>query len=175
MGNDIRLDLAGLLPRMRRFAYALSGDIHRAEDLVQEAYTRAFTHLEQFQPGTRLASWMYRIVRNVWLNEQRALRSRGATVDLDGGPEPVGEDGRTVTESRLTLGRVLDALSRLPREQQELVALVCIEGLSYQEAAEVLEIPVGTVTSRLARGRRTLYEVAVEGSGALRGDHDPVN
>ena len=174
MTDDVRQELIGLLPRLRRFAYTLAGDPHRGDDLVQEACTRAIRHLDQYQPGTRLDSWMYKIVRNVWLNEERALRGRGIPVDLDGAPELIGADGREVVESRLTLDQVLKALAMLPRDQRELIALVCIEGLSYQEAAAILDIPLGTATSRLARGRRTLYALAVEGHEAWEDKHDRV-
>src|SRR5262245_14894684 len=109
--DDIRRDLVDLLPRMRRFAYALTSDDSKADDLVQEGYARAFAHLDQFQPGTRLASWMYRIIRNVWFNQRRALRVQGIVVDVAASPEAVGDDGRAVVESRLTLNRVLQAMS----------------------------------------------------------------
>jgi RNA polymerase sigma-70 factor (ECF subfamily) len=158
-----------LLPRMRRFAYALTSDPNKADDLVQEGYARAFAHQDGFQPGTRLASWMYQIIHNVWLNQLRASRLRGPILDIEALPEPAGQDGRDLMESRLTLRRVLRALSQLPQEQREVVALVSIEGLSYQEAADILGVPLGTVTSRLARGRRTLYEIAIEGVARLRG------
>jgi RNA polymerase sigma-70 factor (ECF subfamily) len=174
MTNELRRELVELLPRLRRFAYALTGDPHRADDLVQEACVRAFANLHQFQPGTRLNSWMFKIVRNLWLNEKRAFKVREIVTDLESAPEPVGEDGRTVVESRLTLSRVLDAMSKLPHEQRLLIALVCIEGLSYQEAADILEIPVGTVTSRLGRGRRALYAVAVEGVEIRESEHDEI-
>jgi RNA polymerase sigma-70 factor (ECF subfamily) len=173
--NDVRGDIIQLLPRLRRFAYALAGDAARGDDLVQEGYARALAHLDQFRPGTRLDSWMYRIIRNIWLNQKRACRVRGEIVDIDDAPEPAGEDGRAVAESRMTLGRVLDALTQLPREQQELIALVCFEGVSYQEAAAILEIPIGTVTSRLARGRRALYAIAVEGHRTFEGEYDKVD
>lgn len=170
--NEVRRELVLLLPRLRRFAYALAGDSVRGDDLVQEGCARAFASLSSFQPGTRLDAWMYRIIRNVWLNTIRASRARGEVVDLDDTPEPAGEDGRDVTESRLTLNRVLHAMGKLPREQQELITLVCIEGVSYQEAAKILDIPLGTVTSRLARGRRALYAMAVEGTATSEGEHD---
>jgi RNA polymerase sigma-70 factor (ECF subfamily) len=115
---------------------------------------------------------MYRIVRNIWLNQERALKVRGGLIDLDAAPEPVGEDGRHVMEIRLTLHQVLQALARLPRDQQVLIALVCIEGLSYQQAAEILELPLGTATSRLARARQRLYAAAIEGA---EDDDDDVN
>jgi RNA polymerase sigma-70 factor, ECF subfamily len=162
--DDIRRELIDLLPRLRRFAYALTGDSHQGDDIVQEACARAIAHLDQYQPGTRLDHWMYKIVRNIWLNQERALKVRGGLIDLDAAPEPVGEDGRHIMEIRLTLHQVLQALARLPRDQQVLIALVCIEGLSYQQAAEILELPLGTATSRLARARQRLYAAAIEGA-----------
>jgi RNA polymerase sigma-70 factor (ECF subfamily) len=172
--NDVRRDIIQLLPRLRRFAYALAGDSVRGDDLVQEGCARAFASLHQYQQGTRLDSWMYKIIRNIWLNQKRALRVRGVVIDIDEAPEPAGEDGRDVAESRMTLSRVLEAMVKLPREQQELIALVCFEGVSYQEAASILDIPLGTVTSRLARGRRALYAMAVEGLNNYEGEYDKV-
>ena len=162
------------MPRLRRFAYALAGDPQRGDDLVQEAFARAFAHLDQYQPGTRLDSWMYRIVRNVWFNQERAARVRGTVVDLDHAPDIVGADGRDVVETRLTLEQVLRALARIPRDQRELIVLICVEGLSFKEAAAILDIPLGTATSRLARGRRALYMLAIEGQTELEDEHDKV-
>lgn len=175
MTNDVGRRIVELLPRLRRFAYALSGDPDKGDDLVQEGCARAFAHLDRWQPGTRLDSWMYKIIHNIWLDQMRASRVRGIVVDVDSGPELAGEDGRDVMNSRLTLRRVLDALRSLPQAQQALITLVSFEGLSYQEAADILEIPVGTATSRLVRGRRALYAMAVEGINALEGDDDRAN
>lgn len=163
MTNDTRCKIAELLPRLRRFAYALTGDPDNGDDLVQEGCVRAFSRLNQWQTGTRLDSWMYRIIHNIWRDQARARRVRGILTDLSSAREVPGPDGRHVTETRLTLQRVLNALEDLPPEQQVLISLVCFEGLSYQEAASVLGIPVGTVTSRLVRGRQALYARAVEG------------
>ncbi len=174
MADDIRRELIGLMPRLRRFAYALSGDPQRSDDLVQEAFARALAHLDHFQTGTRLDSWMYQILRNVWLNQERAVRVRGTMVDLDHAPEIVGTDGRDVVETRLTLDQVLRALSKIPQDQRELIVLVCVEGLSFKDAAAILDIPLGTATSRLARGRRALYMLAVEGQTESEGEHDKV-
>jgi RNA polymerase sigma-70 factor (ECF subfamily) len=171
---DIRQDLIGLMPRLRRFAYALVGDHQRGDDLVQEAFARAFAHLDQFQAGTRLDSWMYKILRNVWLNQERAVRARGAVVDLDCTMEIVGVDGRDIVETRLTLKQVLRGLAKLPSDQRELIVLICVEGLSFKDAAAILDIPLGTATSRLARGRRALYLLAVEGRTEWVGEHDNV-
>jgi RNA polymerase sigma-70 factor (ECF subfamily) len=99
---------------------------------------------------------MYRIAQNIWLDRGRAKRSRGEHVDIDAFHDLAGEDGRKVAEDRLTLRRVVDEIDRLNPDQQILIALVCIEGLTYKEAAETLELPIGTVMSRLARARQSL-------------------
>src|SRR5262249_46381092 len=138
-------------------------DPEKGDDLVQEACVRAFSRLDQWQAGTRLDSWMFKIIRNIWLDQKRAAKVRGIVVELHGVPEPKGLDGRDVTEQRLTLKRVLDPMAKLPQEPRELVALICIEGVSYQEAAAILELPMGTATSRVVRARGALYAMAVEG------------
>ena len=168
--EEVRRGIIELLPRLRRFAYALTGGPDKGDDLVQEGCARALAHLDQYQPGTRLDSWMYKIMRNVWLDQQRASAVRDLVIDLELVPEPAGEDGRRIVESRLTLKQVLGAMNKLPQEQRVLIALVCFEGLSYQEAAAILEIPIGTVTSRLARGRRALYTLAVDGLNTLESE-----
>src|SRR5262249_9384490 len=120
--SDARRGIVELLPRLRRFAYALAGDPDRGDDLVQEACTRAFARLDQWQPGTRLDSWMFKIIRNIWLDQKRAAKLRGVAVGLDAVPELRGLDGREVAERQLTLKRVLDAIDELPQEHQELIA-----------------------------------------------------
>jgi RNA polymerase sigma-70 factor (ECF subfamily) len=172
--SNVRLGIVELLPRLRRFAYALTGDPEKGDDLVQEGCARAFASLDQWRPGTRLDSWMYRIIRNIWLDQKRAAKVRGVVVELDAVPELAGMDGRDVVERRLTLKRVLDAMAGLPEEHRELIALICIEGVSYQEASAILEIPIGTVTSRLVRARRALYTMGVEGQNAERQSDEPV-
>jgi len=141
---------------------------------VQEACLRAFARLDQWQPGTRLDSWMFRIIHNIWIDQKRASKVRGTVIDLDSAPEIAGPDGRDVVERRMTLNRVLEAMDKLPQEHRELIALVSIEGVSYQEAAAILQIPIGTVTSRLVRARRALYAIAVEGVQKVEGENDAV-
>jgi RNA polymerase sigma-70 factor (ECF subfamily) len=109
---------------------------------------------------------MFKIIRNIWLDQMRAANLRGVAVGLDAVPELRGLDGREVAERRLTLKRVLDAIDELPQELRELIALICIEGVSYQDASVILEIPMGTVTSRLVRARRALHAIAIEGQNA---------
>jgi RNA polymerase sigma-70 factor, ECF subfamily len=159
--DEVGLGIIELLPRLRRFSYALTGDLVEGDDLVQETCLRALARADQWQPGTRLDSWVFTIARNIWLDQKRASRTRGMVVEFDSAPEIAGMDGRDVVERRLTLSAVLKAMAALPDDQQVLVALICIDGLSYQEAAEILEIPKGTVMSRLARARRFIHARAV--------------
>jgi RNA polymerase sigma-70 factor, ECF subfamily len=160
MRNDPRLQIVDLLPRLRRFAYALTGDQDKGDDLVQETCARALSRLAQWEPGTRLDSWMFRIAQNIWLDQRRAHKVRGDAADIDEAYDVAGDDGRDVTEHRLTLSEVSKGIAELPGDQQVIIALVCVDGLSYKEAAEVLEVPIGTVMSRLARARRALFDKA---------------
>ena len=159
MTDDIRARMVAALPRLRRFAYALTGSTEQGDDLVQDACLRALSRIDLWQPGTRLDSWMYRIAQNIWLDRLRANKVRGEVVDIDAMEGMPGPDGRIVAESELTLQAVSGAMTRLPAEQRAIIALVCIEGLSYKEAAEISGVPVGTVMSRLARARRALHAV----------------
>jgi RNA polymerase sigma-70 factor (ECF subfamily) len=117
---------------------------------------------------------MFRIIHNIWIDQKRASKVRGSVIDLDSAPEIAGPDGRDVVERRMTLNRVLEAMDKLPQEHRELIALVSIEGVSYQEAASILQIPIGTVTSRLVRARRALYAIAVEGVQKVEGENDAI-
>ncbi len=158
MTDEFRTRMVELLPRLRRFACALAGDLDQGDDLVQEACVRALSRVDQFQPGTRFDSWMFRIIQNLWLDKVRANKIRGPVTDLDAAAAVASTDGRTVTEHRLTLEAVTRAIGKLPAELQVLIALVCIDGRSYQEAAEITGAPIGTVMSRLARARRILHD-----------------
>jgi RNA polymerase sigma factor (sigma-70 family) len=154
--NAFERDLLELLPRLRRFARSLTRDTADADDLVQAALERALKAQSQWQQGTRLDSWMYRIVRNSWIDEARA-RSRRAQTFL---PEEAGtaaaDPAHEEIERRAELRDVGRAMEALPAEQREVIALVLVEGLAYKEAAEILDIPMGTLTSRLTRGRQAL-------------------
>lgn len=147
-------NLLALLPRLRRFARALARDAADADDLCQVALEKALLARASWQPGTRMDSWMYRIMRNSWIDTTRS-RARAAQtfVDPDAGLG-IGADGGA--EARVALNEIDLALHMLPDEQREAVALVLIEGLAYKEAAEILEVPMGTLTSRLVRGRQAL-------------------
>jgi RNA polymerase sigma-70 factor (ECF subfamily) len=165
-GNDeraaevIRDRMVKFLPRLRRFAHALTHDREQSEDLVQETCARALACAGQWRPETRLDSWMYRIAQNLWIDRLRAEKVRGEIIDLAAAGEIFGCDGRAVVESRLSLLELRERIARLPPEQRALLMLVCMDGLSYKEAAEAMDSPAGTVMSRLARARLALQDAA---------------
>lgn len=151
--ESIRDQLVALLPRLRRFARALARDVHDADDLVQVAIERALLHLDQMRPGTRLDSWVFGIVRNAWIDEARARHRRQKVL----APEELGEQIADLSsEAPIQRLSIEAALERLSDEHRVVVALVLIEGMAYKEAAAVLDVPIGTVTSRLARAREVL-------------------
>lgn len=158
MTEDVRARMIEFLPRLRRFAFALTRNMDQADDLVQDTCERALSRLDQWEPGTKLESWMYRIAQNLWLDRKRSEKVRGTSLDIDEAVGVMGEDGRAVTESRLTLAAVSEGMDRLPPDQQVLVAMVCVDGLSYKDAAAILNVPIGTVMSRLSRARQALYQ-----------------
>lgn len=157
--SDIRLQIVALLPRLRRLACALCGNAQDGDDIVQAACEKALSRLDQFEPGTRLDSWMFRIVQTTFIDQTRSRRRRDAT-PLDETAEPVALDARVFerTEARSDLAVVRDEMARMPDEQRAVLALVAIDGLSYKEAAEALGTPIGTVMSRLARARKRLAD-----------------
>ena len=157
--DPIRSDIVALLPRLRRFACSLTGQLADADDIVQIAIERALGRLDQFQAGTRLDAWLFSIVRNAWIDEARSRARRGRTFVAAELGDQVGDDGDNAMHARLEAQDVWNAMQQLAPEQREAIALVCVEGLAYREAAEVLGVPIGTVTSRLARGREALQSL----------------
>ena len=147
--------LIAVLPRLRRFARGLSGSLTDADDLVQAACERALARQHQCQEGTRFDSWMFRIVQTIWIDQVRSrdVRKEDGDVAEDrlGSDEPVRR-----VEARLALDEVRRALDCLPPDQRTALLLVTVEGLSYKEAAETVQVPVGTIMSRLARARIAL-------------------
>lgn len=149
-------ELVELLPRLRRFARGLTRHRSDADDLCQAAIERALKSRDQWQQGTRLDSWMYRITRNLWIDERRAAGRRGVHTPIDDAVTQVAGEGVAEVEAGALRSDVDGAMARLPGEQREVVMLILVEGYAYREAAEILDVPVGTVTSRLARGREAL-------------------
>lgn len=156
MQDEFSQSLIALLPRLRRFAISLARNAEEADDLVQAACERALRGRSSWQEGTNFDAWMFRIVRNLWIDQIRARATRGKIDPVDAVTELPGEDGRDVMESRLTLGAVQSVLSGLSAEFRDVLTLVCMDGLSYRETAERLGIPIGTVMSRLSRARLAL-------------------
>lgn len=160
MGEEMRAALVGLLPRLRRFGIALTGSAVEADELVQDACERAIRRAGQFRGGSRLDAWLYCIMRNRWTDEIRWRRIRRHD-GIEAADATIGEDGERNAEARITLDAVRRALAILPAEQRTALVLVCVDGLSYKEAADVLGVATGTVMSRLARGRIELHKTLV--------------
>jgi RNA polymerase sigma factor (sigma-70 family) len=161
--QDVRDAIAALLPRLRRFGRTLARQREDADDLVQIALERALTRTEQWQPGTRLDSWMFRIMQNAWIDETRSRERRGRTFVAEEEGEHVGV---STTDAQIDAIAVRKAVAQLNDDQRAVVGLVLIEGLPYKEAAAVLEIPIGTLTSRLARAREALQALLADPQGA---------
>jgi len=152
-------ELTELLPRLRRFAHTLSRDAADADDLTQATVERALRSRAQWQPGTRLDSWLYRIMRNLWIDTARARARKQKHEAPEDEALAVGEDLREALDSSLELKRAMAAMERLPDEQREVVALILVEGFGYREVSDMLGLPIGTVSSRLVRGRMALVEM----------------
>ena len=160
--DDVRAQLAELLPRLRRFARVITRNVADADDLVQVAVEKALTRAEQWRPGSRLDNWMFGIMKNAWIDEIRSRRRR----ERVHAPEEAGATiGDASAASRDIALSVQAAMARLPEEQRMAIALVLVEGQSYKDAAESLGIPMGTLTSRLARGREALQALLGRNGG----------
>jgi RNA polymerase sigma-70 factor (ECF subfamily) len=155
-------EMLTLLPRLRRMARVLAWEPADADDLTQLTVERALARRDQWRPGTRLDSWMFRIMRNAWIDEVRTRKRHGSVLAPPEHGALAADPGAPSLEARLGASAVERALDALPEDQRIAVALVLIEGLSYQEAADSLEVPMGTLTSRLARGRATLQTVLTD-------------
>lgn len=156
MSSVLENDIAALLPRLRRFARSITFHREDADDLVQVAVERALTRSEQWEPGTRLDSWMFRIVKNAWIDEVRSRTRRAELFAPEEEGEHVGDGYAEAHQQRMAIEK---AISLLSEDHRMVIGLVLVDGLPYKEAAEVLEIPMGTLTSRLARAREALQEL----------------
>ncbi len=175
---ELEAEALSYIDSLYRTALRMTRNPADAEDLVQEAYLRAFRSLHQFKVGTNLRAWIFRIMTNAYINEyrKRSRRPTSASLDdmeefylydhlIDSGVQPTSDRPEDVVLSRLTAGDVIEALDDLSDDFREVVVLADIEGFSYREIAEIMDIPVGTVMSRLYRARRrlqrNLYDFAV--------------
>lgn len=163
--SEVKAGLRSLYPRLWRYCIVLTGNSERANDLAQSACLRGLEKSEQFEPGSQLDRWMFRIAQRIWLNELRsdAVRRGGGIspieeIDIaDGGPDP---------ESNFFAREVLTEVFALPEAQRVAVVLAYVEGYSYKETAEILDIPIGTVMSRLSAARSKLVNTL----GSREGD-----
>lgn len=142
------------IPHLRRYARALTGELTRADDLVQDTLERAWIKFHLWQPTLELRPWLFTIMHNIFVNQVRASarREQAALSEEDA----LNLESRPNQSDMLELGDVVACLERLPIEQREVLLLVSLEDLSYTEVGQILSIPVGTVTSRLARARARL-------------------
>ena len=154
--NAINNEIAALLPRLRRFARGIVYNRDDADDLVQVAVERGLGRSAQWEPGTRLDSWMFRIMKNAWIDEVRSRMRRDTLFAPEEAGEHVGDGFAEAQQQRMAIEK---AVSMLSDEHRMVIALVLVDGLPYKEAAEVLEIPMGTLTSRLVRARAALQEL----------------
>jgi len=162
LNPSLREAMLAAVPSLRAFAISLSGNIDRADDLVQETLLRAIANIDSFQPGTNMSAWMFTILRNLFRSEYR--KRRREFDDTDGS---YAESLKTHPEqnSRLEFQEFRAALAKLPPDQREALILVGASGFSYEEAAAICECAVGTIKSRVNRARTRLADLlAIEGA-----------
>jgi RNA polymerase sigma-70 factor (ECF subfamily) len=154
---DTHRDIEAEIPRLRRYARALTRDVVTADDLVQDCLTRALGKLHLWRQGTDLRAWLFTILHNQYVNHIRRAVREGSTVGLNES-EPLlsraPQQGK-----RLELRDLERAIAKLPQEQRSVVLLVGLEGMRYEEVAAILDVPVGTIRSRLSRGREALRKL----------------
>ena len=151
--SDFHGRLEEQIPRLRRYARALTRDVNRADDLVQDTLVRALAKQHLWQEGTNLRAWLFTLMHNQHVNDVRRGVREGITVELTEAPAMTAGP---VAIAKLELRDLERALEKLPTEQREVILLVGLEGLAYEEVAVILKVPVGTVRSRLSRGRDLL-------------------
>lgn len=153
LAPSVRDELLAAVPRLRAFAVSLCGNIDRADDLVQETLMRSLANIDSFKPGTNLTAWLFTILRNHFRSEYRKRRREVEDADgrheasLKSPPDQVG---------RVEFAELTEALAKLPHDQREALLLVGASGFSYEEAAQICGCAVGTIKSRLSRGRMQL-------------------
>jgi RNA polymerase sigma-70 factor (ECF subfamily) len=164
--NDFARQIEALIPRLRRYARALTRDVARADDLVQSCLTRALAKQHLWRPGSDLRAWLFTILHNQYVNEVRRSVREGVNVAV-GEMTPM----LTVQSNAIAVLQLRDlesAIAHLSQEQRQVILLVVLQGMAYEQVAAVLQVPVGTVRSRLSRARIQL-RLEVEGKTAETG------
>lgn len=155
-------ELNSILPSLNRFALSLTRNEDDAHDLVQDSIERALIKSDYYEPGTNFRSWMFTLCKRLFLNNIRKQKSRGMSVELDDAPQ-----ARLSTaahqETTMECNEMLDCFEKLPTRDKVVLSLIVVEGMKYEEAAQILDIPIGTIRSRLSRARARLKEMTEEG------------
>jgi RNA polymerase sigma-70 factor, ECF subfamily len=169
MDDEFQRELPQLLPRLWRFALRLTRHNADAQDLVQRCYLRALERRHQWQSGTSLVSWLFTIMHSIWMNELRsAQRRREGSLASEESFEDCEDTSRSGDpEYHLLCKQVVQAVQALPEAQRVVMILIAVEGLSYREAADAIDVPIGTIMSRLARARSTLGQQFLDGQSGL--------
>lgn len=143
------------LPAMRRYCLSLTGHVQNAEDLLQATVERALSRWHQYQPGTHFDRWLFRLCRNLWID---TMRQEKPTDNFDDVQESLlcANSGEAQTDARLTLEIVQQHMQNLSEVLRTTLYLIAVEGRSYQETADIMEVPIGTIMSRLSRARQQL-------------------
>ena len=166
-------DLHAALPRLRRYARVLTGDLHRADDLVQDTLARAWDKRNLWRAGSDLRAWLFTIMHNVYVNQcALALReARNVSLDCEGEYSAAWQVAAYGNQlDRIELRELMQQVGRLPAEQREVLLLAAVEELRYEEIAVALSIPIGTVMSRLSRAREKMRRIAAEPRLAITRD-----
>lgn len=158
--------IVALIPHLRRYARALIGDRALADDLVQDSLERAWSRFHLWREGSNLRTWLFSIMHNLHANLARNASRRPLAAPID---DEVTLPARPTQEDQMEVAAIQAALARLPDDQRQVILLVGLEEMTYQEAAEALDIPIGTVMSRLHRGRERMRElITLTGGPGLR-------
>lgn len=153
-------ELLATIPRLRRFCYALTGSMTDADDLLQMSLERALEKWQGFEPGTEMLRWLFRVSRNIWIDEVRSSKRKGVSESFDELEEfETPSTGDDIIVNSLAMDQVASAMEALPATHRSVLNLVAVDGCSYKEAAEILDLPIGTVMSRLARARKHLADL----------------
>lgn len=161
--EKFKIEMIGLLPRLRRFAMSLTRATADADDLLQEACATALQRWHHYDPAQPLDRWMFRIIRNLWISEIRKRKVREGQGQVPA--EEASELQTADADDSLDAKQVQAKVSDLPRELAQPLLLVCAEGYSYREVSELLDIPIGTVMSRIHRARKQLVAALSQEEG----------
>ena len=156
-------ELNNVLPALNRFALSLTKNEDRAHDLVQDSVERALRKAEYFEPGSNLRSWMFTLCKRLFLNDIRKQKSRGVTVEIDDAPQ-ARLSNEASQQMTVECSEMLSCFEKLPMRDKVVLSLIVVEGMKYDEAATMLDVPVGTIRSRLSRARARLKDMTENGA-----------